>query len=171
MSTHRNKKSRRHGISLIEVIACTALVAILFVPIAGVIRASARTIASAQSGGSTAAGLQNTLAWVSGMIDDGTVVSANASSLTLQRRDGTIVKIARSSNQLVMSDGKSTDVVLAENILDFAVRSIVQPKPSSRWVGLEIDLVGLDTSGNRKVLETATVVFPPQIPEPKKAGK
>ncbi|GAA4467560.1 hypothetical protein [Novipirellula rosea] len=171
MTVPRNQQSRRRGISLIEVIACTALVAILFIPIAGVIRASARTIESAQSGGSAATNLQNTLTWLSGMIDDGTVVTANASSLTLQRRDGTIVKITRANNQLVMIDGKSTDAVLAEEILDFSVRSIVQPKPSSRWVGIEIDLIGLDTTKNRKVAVTATVVFPPQIPEPKKGGK
>ncbi|GAA5505333.1 hypothetical protein [Novipirellula caenicola] len=171
MSTYCNQKTRRRGISLIEVIACTGLVAILFVPIAGVIRASARSIASAQADGSTAEELQHTLTWLSQTIDDGTVVSMNASSLTLQRRDAAIVKVFRSDNQLVMSDGKSMDVVLAENILDFTIRTIVQPKPSSKTVGLELELVGRDTTDNRKVVETSTVVFPPQIIEPKKAGK
>ena len=176
MSTHcnekyRNENSRRRGISLIEVIACTGLVAILFLPIAGVIRASARTIASAQSGGSTASELQTTLTWLSRMIEDGTVLSTGSSSLSLQRRDGGIVKVGRANNQLVMTDGKSADVVLAEDIVDFSIRTIVQPKPSSRWVGIEIVLVGLDTAQNRKVAESAMIVFPPQVPEPKKAGK
>ena len=171
MSLPRKQQSRRRGISLIEVIACTALVAILFIPIAGVIRASARSIASAQSTGSRPEELQHTLTWLSQTIDDGAVVSMNASSLTLQRRDAAIVKVFHSNNQLVMSDGKSTDVVLAENILDFTIRTIVQPKPSSKTVGLELELVGRDATDNRKVVETSTVVFPPQIIEPKKAGK
>ncbi|EMI20229.1 hypothetical protein RMSM_02848 [Rhodopirellula maiorica SM1] len=171
MSKHRHETSRRHGISLIEVIACTGLVAILFVPIAGVIRASARTIASAESASSTSTKLQRTLAWLSNMIDDGTVFAASTSGIRLQRRDGSLVNITRSNNQLLATEGKSTDTVLAEDIVDFSVRSIFQPKPSSRWVGLEIELVGFDTTNNRKVTEIATVVFPPQIPEPKKAGK
>jgi prepilin-type N-terminal cleavage/methylation domain-containing protein len=40
MSSRRRVLGSRTGVSLIEVIACTAIVGVMIVPIAGVIRAS-----------------------------------------------------------------------------------------------------------------------------------
>ena len=157
----RRSCRKRRGISLLEVIACTALIAILLVPIAGVIRASGRSMQQAQNG-SKAAELRSTLRWLRQTIDEGRIVNIARNSLQLQLSDGRTARVSVQSNDLVLDDG-TDQVLLAGNVRDVRFQSIRAPLPPRNRVGLEIRLRGIDSSTGQLVSLDCTVAETPQI--------
>ena len=95
-----NRSSKRLGVSLIEVIACTALVAIMIVPIAGVIRASGQAIAQSDLDTSTEAKMRRGLCWLSDSIRDGQLLGVGSNEMKLTLNSGLDVKIMIGGGQI-----------------------------------------------------------------------
>lgn len=164
-SIHRNGRRRsactRCGISLLEVIACTAIVAVMLVPIAGVIRASGRSMNQAQNGSKTA-DLRATLTWLRQTIHEGQIMSISNRSLQLQLADGRTARIHVQSNDLVLDDG-TDQVLLASSIRDVRFQSVRDPLPPRNRVGLDMRLRANDPSTGQIVSVNCTVAETPQI--------
>ena len=152
---------RRNGISLLEVIACTALLAVMLVPIAGVIRASGQSIQRAQDG-RTPSGLRSTLKWLRETIDDGQIVNVARRSLQLQLGDGSSARVFVQSGELLLDDG-TDEIVLAENIRDIRFQSVRSSVPPRDQVGLEIRLRAIDAETGDVVSVFCTVADTPQL--------
>tara|TARA_R110002049_G_scaffold4601_5_gene32770 strand:- start:1072855 stop:1073346 length:492 start_codon:yes stop_codon:yes gene_type:complete len=145
----------RHGISLLEVIACTALVAVMLVPIAGMIRASGQSIQRAHHG-TTSDQLRTTLKWLRETIDAGEVIGVGNRSLQLQLVDGRLARIYVQSGDLILDDG-TDEVLLASDIRDILFQSIRSATPPRNRVGIDIRLRGRDASTGQIMTVNCTV--------------
>ena len=157
----RSSRRARGGISLLEVIACTALVAVMLVPIAGVIRSSGRSMRVAQNG-STATQLRQSLKWLRETIDDSQITGISRRSLQLQLSDGRLARVSVQSNDLVMDDG-TNQVILASGVRDVRFQSVRSPVPPRNRLGLEVRLRASDPSNGQLVSIDCTIAETPQI--------
>ena len=153
---------RRRGISLIEVIACTALVAIMIVPIAGVVRASAQSIAQANGSASTEARLRSSLRWVAQTIRESDIVTVGSTRLIVQLPDTSVGTFEVRSGDLVLTSG-GNQTVLIESVRDIRFASLNHGSPPLTRAGLAISLRAQDASGNGWVTVNAIIAEPPQI--------
>ncbi|MGB7325592.1 MAG: hypothetical protein WBD31_12030 [Rubripirellula sp.] len=133
---------RRQGISLIEVIACTAIVAVMIVPIASVIRASGRAIASSAEMNNEAK-LRSGIRWVKDTIHSGTVVDIGSRNLTLVMASGDKAELVLDSSNLIFSDGRTKTVVL-ENVGRFECEAIMRSEKPISMIGVAIRIEGKD---------------------------
>ena len=156
-----NSSRRRHGISLLEVIACTALVAVMLVPIAGVIRSSGRSMRQAQNV-RTGSQLRQTLKWLRETIDDSQVVNVSRNSLQLQLSDGRSARVSVQSGELMLDDG-ADQVILARDVRDVRFQSVRSPTPPRNRLGLQIRLRAQDVESGQWVDVDCTVAETPQI--------
>ena len=153
--------ARRSGISLLEVIACTALLAVMLVPIAGVIRASGQSIQQAQNG-RPATELRTTLKWLRETIGDSRIVTVARNSLQLQLSDGRSARVFVQSSELILDDG-TDQILLADNIRDVRFQSVRSPVPPRNRVGLEIRLRATDQATGGLVSVDCIVAETPQL--------
>ena len=151
----------RHGISLLEVIACTALLAVILLPIAGIIRASGHSLRQAQQG-STSANLRSTLNWLRQTIDEGQIVSVASNSLQMRLSDGRMARVFVDRNELVLDDGTDR-IQLAEDVRDIRFQNVHATLPPRNRVGLRIQMRGTDPASGQLVSVEATVAETPQI--------
>ncbi|TWU55800.1 hypothetical protein [Rubripirellula reticaptiva] len=153
------RSNQRHGISLIEVIACTAIVAVMIVPIASVIRASGRAIASSAEM-SNEAKLRSGIRWVKDTIGNGAVVNVGSRNLTLLMASGQKGELVLDSNNLIFSDGRTKTVVL-ENIGRFECEAIMRSEKPTSMIGVAIRIEGKDPStGTAFKLESLIATAP-----------
>lgn len=161
MNAVARPKRNRSGISLIEVIACTAILAVMMVPIAGVIRASAQSFAAASGTASVDARLRHALRWVSQSVRQSEVLTLGNRRLTLQMPDASVVSIEVRGGDLVMVQGVD-EIVIAEDIRDVRFQAIQRSTPPVIRTGLSVTLRARDADGNW-MTETAVVSHRYQI--------
>ena len=161
MNFRRRHLNPRAAVSLIEVIACMAIVGVMIVPIAGVIRASGQSIHAASGNHSVQASLRTGLRWVAQTIRDGQVLAVQNRRLTLKLADGRTARIEVRGNELLMLSGRD-QVVLAEGVRDVEFRSLVTGSRPPARVGVSITLRARDNSGSLTSV-AATVAYRPQI--------
>jgi hypothetical protein len=154
-------KPARTGIGLIEVIACTALVAVMVIPIAGVIRASGQSIAQADGSTSVEAELRRGLRWLGNTIRDGDVIAVRTDRLQIRLSSGNVatVRVVRSS--LALDDG-SGRTILAENVQDIRFIERTQVTPPGTRIGISMLLQARDPASGSLVSIHSTVAIPPQ---------
>ena len=128
---------RRHGLGLIEVIVCTALVAVMIIPIAGVIHASGQSIARANGSSSTEAELRRGLRWLGDSIRDGNVLSVGASQMQIRLRSGDVVTARVQGGKLLLNDGIS-QTTLVENAANIRFTELKQTTPPRTRIGVSI---------------------------------
>ncbi len=133
-------RRRRRAISLIEVIACTAIVAVMIVPIASVIRASGHAI-SRSTQMDQEAKLRSSVRWIKDTIHTGNVIDVGSRHLTLVTASGLKSELRLDSGRLVFSDGDTKTVVL-ENVSRFACDPIMRHANPARMIGVEIRIEG-----------------------------
>ncbi|TWU34931.1 hypothetical protein [Novipirellula artificiosorum] len=164
--TEQRNRRLRYGISLLEVIACTALLAVMIVPIAGVIRASARSIADVEGTGdhSAQSELRGALNWLTLAVRDGVVlgIDRNGRSMKLQLRSGDVVEVTRYDDQLLMIEN-GAKTVLAEDVSDFALKTIENPAEPGQAIGIQVVLQSVDAVSRDRVSLTATIAQPTQF--------
>ncbi len=136
-----NNLSRRRGIGLLEVIVCTALVAVMIIPMAGVIRSSGLAISQSNGSTSTEASLRSGLRWLRDAVRDGSVVSVQARRLQVLLSSGDVAMFEVRSGDLVMDDGRS-QFSLAENVRDIRFREFRQVAPPANENGRLHDIAG-----------------------------
>ena len=158
--TMTNMKSRR-GIGLLEVIVCTALVAVMIIPIAGVIRTSGQAISRSNGSVSTEASLRTGLRWLGDTVRDGNIVSVRTRSLQVMLPSGAVATVQVRGGNLVMNDGRS-EFALAENVRDIQFLEIRQTAPPRTRTGITMRLRARDAATGQTVTVGSTVSIAPQ---------
>ena len=167
MNKITNKNSRfkrptkRLGVSLIEVIACTALVAIMIVPIAGIIRASGQAVAQSDLDSSTEAKMRRGLAWLSDSIRDGQLLGVGTNEMKLTLKSGLDVKFTIDDDNLVMTDGRDS-VVVSEGVREIQFAEIKQSVSPNPTIGIEIKLSAIDPVTRNVVSISSMTSIPTQ---------
>ena len=151
---------RRNGISLIEVIACMAIVGITLVPISSVMRSSRQAISLAENG-DVQTDLRDGSRWLRQLIQDNTVTYAQSEVLVLQLTTGDYVKIYMQDDELVMDNGKEA-VTLMTDVLDVAFGEIKQSTYPEKLVGVKMAVYMLDPASGEKQSLTSVVSIPTQ---------
>lgn len=154
-------KPARNGIGLIEVIACTALVAVMIIPIAGVIRASAQSIAQADGSISVEADLRRGLRWLGNTIREGDIIAVRADRLRIRLSSGNVAVVRVQGGTLVIDDG-ATQSVLADRVRDIRFTERTQLAPPNTRIGVSIRLQATDPATGTLVSAQATVAIAPQ---------
>ncbi len=157
-----NFRIKRQGISLLEVIACTALVAVMIVPIAGVIRASGQSIQQADGAVSTEAKLRRGLHWICDSVRDANLVAVQARRLTLQPSGGGQLTIEVQAGSLVMSDGTDVTTIVSD-VRDISFTQINQSVPPNNLAGVTMSLRARDPVTRQFVTVNGTVAIPTQF--------
>lgn len=134
---------KRLGVSLLEVIACTALVAIMMVPIAGVIRASGQAVAQSDLDVSTEAKMRRGLRWLSDSIRDGKLLGVGTNEIKLTLKSGLDVKIMIDKDNLVMTDGRDS-VVVTEGVREIHFSEIKQSVVPNKTIGIAMKMSAID---------------------------
>lgn len=156
-----HSKTRRIGVGLLEVIVCTALVAVMIVPIAGVIRTSGQAISESNSSTSTEASMRGGLRWLRDAVRDGTIVSVRSQRLQIMLSSGTLATVQVQRGDLIMDDGGS-QFALVENVRDIRFVEATQTTPPRSRIGISMTLRARDPQTRQWVTTTAMVAIPPQ---------
>ena len=155
------RPSPRRGIGLLEVIVCTALVALMIVPLAAVIQASTRSIARANGSPSTEAELRRALWWVSNTIRDGQLVSVRSNRLQVQTRQGDVATFRVSRGTLWMEDGEGA-MAMVESVRSVRFTEQTQAASPQTRTGLTIEIRARDSRTGDPVTVRSTLSIPPQ---------
>ncbi len=153
-------RPRRTGVSLIEVIACTAIVAVMIVPIASVMRASAQSIALSNGGGSVESDLRSGLRWAVQVIRDGEVTGVGGRRLTLQMPDSSTATVEVRNRNLVLVNG-TNQTIITEDVRDVRFQSINRVTLPVSRSGVLITLRARDSNGVLVSVD-ATIAHRPQ---------
>ncbi len=156
-----NRPKKRLGVSLIEVIACTALVAIMMVPIAGVIRASGQAIAQSDLDASTEAKMRRGLRWLSDSIRDGQLLGVGTNEMSLTLKSGLDVKFMIDQDNLVMTDGRDS-VIVTEGVRQIQFAEINQSVLPNPTIGIGIKLSAVDPNTRNVVTISSMTSIPTQ---------
>ncbi|MDA8746352.1 hypothetical protein N9N28_17150 [Rubripirellula amarantea] len=160
ISRHPNIPIRK-GISLIEVIACTAILAIMMVPLASLMRSSRMSLARSQSI-SVVDQLQDTSRWIRQAVSDGTLVDAQSDAIKLVMASGQTVKVYRQNRDLILDDGRE-QVILLEGIEDVAFGDIRQSSSPGKLIGLKMQIRKRDAASGKTEETTTIVSIEPQL--------
>ena len=154
-------RANRRGIGMLEVIVCTALVAVMIVPLAGVLRASSQSIARADGSSTTEAGMRQGLRWLAETIRDSDVLLVRARLLRIRLSNGNVANIRVRRGTLWLTEG-SSQTALVENVRDIRFAETVQTAPPGRRVGVSMTLRARDPVTRAWVTVDSTVAIPPQ---------
>ncbi|MFK8112666.1 MAG: hypothetical protein AB8B91_10700 [Rubripirellula sp.] len=156
-----NRYRNRNGIGLLEVIICTGLLAVMMVPIAGVIRSSGQAIAHAEGSGTTESKMRESLRWVADAVRDGSLTSVQSRRLKLQLNTGDVVAIEVQRGSLVIDDGRQQTELLS-GVRDIRFNLISQTTGARKPIGLTMAVRGTDPTTRNVVTINSTVALPPQ---------
>lgn len=154
-------KPHRRGVGLLEVMICTALVAVMVIPIAGVIRASAQSIARADGSDSTEADLRQSLRWLASTIRDSDILSVRARRLQLRLSNGDVAQVRVRRGTLWLDDGTS-QTAIAEGVRDILFAERRQAGPPGNRIGVTMTLRARDPITRVFITVDSTVAIPPQ---------
>jgi hypothetical protein len=158
----RNQFNRRQGLGLLEVIICCGLLAVMMVPIAGVIRASGRSIAMSEGNGTLEAKMRESLRWLADAVRDGTLGSVQTRRITLQLSGGSNVAVEVQRGALIADDG-SGPVTLLSDVRDVRFSLLNQVAAPRQPIGLSISLRAIDPTTKKLVTINSTIALPPQL--------
>lgn len=152
----------RRGVGLLEVIICTALVAVMIVPIAGVIRSSAKSIGRSNGSATTEAQLRRGLRWLAMTVRDSQIQSIRPRVLRLRLDNGedAVVRIRR-GQLLLQSDDENTVIADPAKRIDFA--ELKQSAAPQERIGLSMLLTADDPNTGTSVSVDTVVAIRPQI--------
>jgi len=160
--THASSCNRfRRGIGLLEVIVCTGLVAIMIIPIASVIRASAQSIARADGSTSTEAELRTALRWLGDVIRDGDVITVRPQKLEIRLSSGDVATVQVRRRTLELDDGR-TQMALAKNVRDIRFAELTQVAAPQTRIGISMSVRARDPGTGGWVTVNSSVAIPPQ---------
>lgn len=151
---------RRKGISLIEVIACIVIVAAMMAPLAGVMRASNRTVMVAETK-TVGEELDAAGRWLQNTVQDGVINQVRRGVLSV-RTHGVNGQIRVRHQNLVFEDGTSTDI-LVEGVTRVDFREIRQTGGLRSRIGLRVQMRKRDPDSGRNVTSNTTIALPTQI--------
>ncbi len=130
----------RIGISLIEVIACTAIVAVLIVPIAAVVKTSGRAITRIESGASTPEKVRAAGTWLRDTLRPCVVHAIEKDRLKFQLPDGNGAAVYLNDHALVMETGSAISK-LCTDVDQVRFEPLLTSDGSARRVGLAMTIV------------------------------
>ncbi len=156
-----NRPAPRRGISLIEVIAATAIIAVMIVPIAGVMRASSQSIAAAEGDASDEASMRTALRWLSTTVRDSDVLRVRSRRLVLRLSDGNTASIQVRRRNLVMRIG-TDETILCQGVRDVQFQAINRVTPPVSRTGIRVTARMRDADGNWTTVEN-TISELPQV--------
>ncbi len=137
--------SSRRAMSLIEVIACTAIVAVLIVPIAAVVKTSGRSITRLESASTTPEKNRSLGTWLRDTLRPCSIDAIAKDSLTFRFPDNSSASIYRSGRNLVMKTATNTSV-LYDGIESVLFEPLLTSDAAARRVGLTMVITGRDPS-------------------------
>lgn len=142
-SVRRSRKNVRNGLSLIEVIACTTIVAVLLVPIAAVVKDSGRTIRRLETDATTTQSLRSSSNWLRDTLRPCSILAIANSDLEVQLPSGTTAGILRKGRDLVLDDGVNVSVI-CKDIEDVRFQPLLTTDIPARRVGLTMTITARD---------------------------
>ncbi len=151
---------RRRGLSLIEVIACTAIVAVMIVPIASVIRSSSRTIQRVETDATAPQHLRSTSTWLRDTLRTSQIYAVATNSVKLQLPSGDDAAIYRKGKVLVLENGSGV-TVLCSDVIDVAFRELLTATKPARRIGIIVSLTAIDSARGVKTSLQTTVALAP----------
>lgn len=161
MNLPGSKTISRRGVSLIEVITCTMLVAVLLVPLAAVIRASGQSIAEAEASTSTEAELRRGLRWLGDTIRDGDLISVRTNRIQLRMCSGEVGNVRVRGKTLEFQNGKD-NLPIANQVLEARFTELRQATPPKKRIGLLMSLRARDPDSGATIVLDSTLAIPPQ---------
>ncbi len=135
----------RRGVSLLEVIACTGLVALLMLPMTGVLRSSTKSIRQSENIASAAELLPSSSLALQRYIKDCDVLVKYADDIVVVLRAGEYVEIYVSDGMLIAREPK-VEVVIAEGIRSMTFKTEYR-SDSGDLYGLDAVLEAVDSKG------------------------
>lgn len=149
----------RRGIGLFEVIACTGLVAMMLIPLAGVIRTSGQSISHSNGDGSKAFQMRQALRFLNQVLREGEIRQFRQNRITVRRPNGRTVSIGVRGQALEMRDGSDrTSLVEGVRRVRFIQRR--QRSGDRLRTGIEIQLNARDPETRRNVRIVSALAFP-----------
>ncbi len=142
-SVRRSRKPIRAGLSLIEVIACTTIVAVLLVPIAAVVKDSGRTIRRLETDATLTQSLRSASNWLRDTIRPSSVLAIANNDLKIQSPSGKTAGIFRKGRDLVMDDGVNVSVI-CNDIQDVRFQPLLTTDIPTKRVGLTVTITARD---------------------------
>lgn len=149
---------RRRGISLIEVIACTAIVAVMIVPIASVLRSSA-TVIDRSSRPDSASTQRSAIRWIRDSITHGQVLDVGATYVTFLDATGRKVQYFSRNGDLLLTDG-TNDTLVLQGVKLFEVKQHFQVDPPTDPIGMTIHIAGYDPQTSQEFDQQFSVSTP-----------
>ncbi len=143
LTVSRPRKQVRNGLSLIEVIACTTIVAVLLVPIAAVVKDSGRTIRRLETDVTVTQSLRSASSWLRDMIRPSLVVAIANNDLKVQLPSGKTAGFFRKGRDLVMDDGVNVSVI-CKDIQDVRFQPLLTTDIPAKRVGLTMTITARD---------------------------
>lgn len=143
VTVSRPRKQIRNGLSLIEVIACTTIVAVLLVPIAAVVKDSGRMIRRLETDATVAQSLRSASGWLRDMIRPSLVVAIANNDLKIQLPSGKTAGFFRQGRDLVMDDGVNVSVI-CKDIQDVRFQPLLTTDVPAKRVGLTMTITARD---------------------------
>ncbi len=101
----------RYGVSLLEVISCTALVVMLMVPMAGVLRSSGQAIRQSEGLVTAAQALPKHSLALQHYVRDCEAILKYAEDILVVMRQGEVIYISVIDSQLVAQGGKQDEII------------------------------------------------------------
>ena len=159
---NRHASSKRAGVSMLEVIACMGLVALMLIPLAGVIRASGQSIAQANGEGTLATQMRRGLRFLNQSIRDGEIIRFRQNRISLRMPSGNTAVVRVQRGRLEMREAGES-IVLVEGVR--RVRFIQRQQRSGERLrtGIEIQLNARDPETRRNIRVTSAVAIPTQV--------
>lgn len=157
----KRTQTNRRGISLIEVIACTAIVAVMIVPIASVLRSSAGVI-DRNSRPDSAATVRTAVRWMRDTIHRGQIIAVGRANINFVHPTGHPMQFVVRGGELVMTDGSTTTSIL-RGVRSFQTQPLVQTGPPAATIGLTAIVAGTDPDSGRPFNQTFSIATPTQF--------
>lgn len=162
LASSRHRGARMSGVGLLEVIICTGLVALMIVPLAGVIRASGQSIAETNGEGSVQNEMRQGLRYLSNTIRQGEVTRIRWNRISIRMPNGRTAVARVRGGKLELQEGRQR-MVLAEDVRRVRFRRHRQRSGARATTGVEIRLIARDPVTRRWARVNAAVAFPPQV--------
>lgn len=157
----KRMRNTRRGISLIEVIACTAIVAVMILPIASVLRSSAGVI-DRNSRPDSAAGVRTAVRWMRDTVTRGQITAVGRANINFVHPNGQPMQFVVRGGELVMADGTTSKLIL-RGVRSFQTQPLVQSGPSAAMIGLTAVVAGIDPDSGRAFNQTFSIATPIQF--------
>jgi hypothetical protein len=139
------REQKRAGLSLIEVIACTTIVAVLLIPIAAIVKDSGKTIRLLETDATVPQSLRSGSNWLRDTIRPSSILAIQSNLVRIRLPNGKSVSIFRKGRDLVMDDGVTASVV-CKDIQDVRFQPLLTADVPAKRVGLQMTISARDVA-------------------------